>query len=181
MQGLRVPLIVADAGYGHSVSFQLALEARGWSYVMAVHPKEIARPVTAEPHQPDYGGLGPPTLPRYREAALPLTGLVEADTFPGGHLAAGQQRHGDLALRRARGATVGQGCHPHRPGTRRRPQPVERGSAVADPAHRTVRRSLRADRLLDEQPSCHHPESRSAAMRKCAGGSSTTTASSNTA
>ncbi len=28
--------------------------------------KEVAHPENALPHQPDYGGLGPPTLPRYR-------------------------------------------------------------------------------------------------------------------
>ncbi|MET9987715.1 IS701 family transposase [Streptomyces rochei] len=80
-QGLVVPVIVADAGYGRSVSFRIALEERGWSYVMAVDPKEIARPVTAEPHQPDYGGLGPPTLPRYREPARPLPDLIETGTL----------------------------------------------------------------------------------------------------
>ncbi|GGV22411.1 hypothetical protein GCM10010260_73400 [Streptomyces filipinensis] len=52
-------MIVADAGYGRSVSFRLALEERGWSYVMAVDPKEIARPADAEPYQPAYGGLWP--------------------------------------------------------------------------------------------------------------------------
>ncbi|NSC25182.1 IS701 family transposase [Streptomyces albus subsp. chlorinus] len=79
-QGLAVPVLVADAGYGRSVAFRLALEERGWSYVMAVDPREIARPATAEPHQPEYGGLGPPTLPRYREAPRPLTGFVDAGT-----------------------------------------------------------------------------------------------------
>ncbi|MFE7779448.1 IS701 family transposase [Streptomyces sp. NPDC057445] len=79
-QGLVVPVIVADAGYGRSVSFRLALEERRWSYVMAVDPKEIARPATAEPSQPAYGGLGPPTLPRYREPARPLPDLIDADT-----------------------------------------------------------------------------------------------------
>lgn len=76
----RVPVIVADAGYGRSVSFRLALEERGWSYVMAVDPKEVARPVAAEPFQPAYGGLGPPTLPRYREAAQSLPSFIDADT-----------------------------------------------------------------------------------------------------
>ncbi|MEW2276019.1 IS701 family transposase, partial [Streptomyces griseofuscus] len=80
-QGLAVPVIVADAGYGRSVSFRLALEERGWSYVMAVDPKEIARPAHAQPYQPAYGGLGPPTLPRYREAARPLPGLAAAAVF----------------------------------------------------------------------------------------------------
>ncbi|MCL6667468.1 IS701 family transposase [Streptomyces panaciradicis] len=74
-----VPVIVADAGYGRSVSFRLALEERGWSYVMAVEPKEIARPANAIPYLPPYQGLGPPTLPRYREPARPLHQLVDAD------------------------------------------------------------------------------------------------------
>ncbi len=48
----QVPVIVADAGYGRSVAFRLALEERGWSYVMAVDPKEV-------PH-----GLPPPSRSR---------------------------------------------------------------------------------------------------------------------
>ncbi|MFC8295381.1 IS701 family transposase [Streptomyces sp. NPDC057242] len=79
-QGLAVPVIVADAGYGRSVSFRLALEERGWSYVMAVDPKEVARPAAAEPFQPAYGGLGPPMLPRYRKPARPLTSFITSDT-----------------------------------------------------------------------------------------------------
>ncbi|MER5397925.1 IS701 family transposase [Streptomyces sp. NPDC002599] len=77
---LAVPVIVADAGYGRSVWFRIALEGRGWSYVMAVDPKEVARPAHAKPHQPAYGGLGPPTRPRYREAPRPLRTFVTADT-----------------------------------------------------------------------------------------------------
>ncbi|MGW2447870.1 IS701 family transposase [Streptomyces sp. NPDC001675] len=79
-QGLTVPVIVADASYGRSVSFRLALEERGWSYVMAVDPKEIARPATAEPSQPAYGGLGPSTLPRHRQAPRPLPDLIDDAT-----------------------------------------------------------------------------------------------------
>ncbi|MEU7277732.1 IS701 family transposase [Streptomyces sp. NPDC045431] len=79
-QGLTVPVIVADSGYGRSVSFRLALEERGWSYVMAVDSKEVARPAAAEPYQPAYGGLGPPTLPRYRGPAQPLTTFITSDT-----------------------------------------------------------------------------------------------------
>ncbi|MER5546240.1 transposase [Streptomyces sp. NPDC002589] len=77
---LAVPVIVADAGYGRSVSFRLALEERGWSYVVAVDPKEIARPADAEPYHPAYGGLGPPTLPRYRDRPRSLPGLVDDAT-----------------------------------------------------------------------------------------------------
>ncbi|MET9515846.1 transposase [Streptomyces sp. NPDC002994] len=68
---------VDDAGYGHSVSFRLAPEERGWSYVMAVDPKEITRPASAEPYQPVYGGPGPPTRPRYRETARPLPAFID--------------------------------------------------------------------------------------------------------
>ncbi|MEU5902577.1 MULTISPECIES: IS701 family transposase [unclassified Streptomyces] len=80
-QGLQVPVLVADAGYGRSVSFRLALRDRGWSYVLAVEAKEIARPSAAEPHRPDYGGLGPPTLPRYRTRPQPLSGLSRTARF----------------------------------------------------------------------------------------------------
>ncbi|GGV22165.1 hypothetical protein GCM10010260_72990 [Streptomyces filipinensis] len=51
-QGLAVPVTVADAGHGRSVSFRLTLEEHGWTYVMAVDPKENARPADAEPCQP---------------------------------------------------------------------------------------------------------------------------------
>ncbi|ELS58963.1 putative transposase [Streptomyces viridochromogenes Tue57] len=63
--------------YGRSVAFRLALEDRGWSYVTAVAPKEIAGPADAEPYQPAYGSLGPPTLPRHRQAPRPVPRPVE--------------------------------------------------------------------------------------------------------
>ncbi|MEU3823385.1 hypothetical protein AB0E74_27780 [Streptomyces sp. NPDC030392] len=47
---------------------------------MVVDPKEVASPAAAEPFQPAYGGLGPPTLPRYREPARPPTSFVTPDT-----------------------------------------------------------------------------------------------------
>ncbi|MFF4029592.1 IS701 family transposase [Streptomyces sviceus] len=75
-----VPVIVADCGYGRSVCFRLALEERGWSYIVAVEPKEIARPAGAKPELPPYQGWGPPTLPRYREPARPLHQLIDAHT-----------------------------------------------------------------------------------------------------
>jgi SRSO17 transposase len=63
---LEAPVVVADAGYGVSTPFRLGLQERGLSYVLALQGKEVAHPEEAEPHQPAYGGLGPPTLPRYR-------------------------------------------------------------------------------------------------------------------
>jgi SRSO17 transposase len=63
---LEAPVVVADAGYGVSTPFRLGLEQRGLAYVLALTGKEVAHPEDAEPHRPAYGGLGPPTLPRYR-------------------------------------------------------------------------------------------------------------------
>jgi SRSO17 transposase len=63
---LKAPVVVADAGYGVSTPFRLGLQERGLSYVLALNGKEVAHPEDVEPHQPAYGGLGPPTLPRYR-------------------------------------------------------------------------------------------------------------------
>ncbi len=74
-------MLVADAGYGRSVSFRLALRDRGWSYVLAVEAKEVARPLAAEPHRPGYGGLGPPALPCCRTRPRPLSDLVQAARF----------------------------------------------------------------------------------------------------
>jgi SRSO17 transposase len=64
--GFAPPVVVADAGYGASTPFRLALEERDLSYVLALTGKEVAHEEAAEPHRPAYGGLGPPTLPRYR-------------------------------------------------------------------------------------------------------------------
>jgi SRSO17 transposase len=64
--GFTPPAVVADAGYGTSTPFRLALEERNLPYVLAVTGKEVAHEEAAEPHRPAYGGLGPPTLPRYR-------------------------------------------------------------------------------------------------------------------
>ncbi|MFF8717292.1 transposase [Streptomyces sp. NPDC015184] len=118
-QGPTVPVIMADAGYGRSISFRLSIEERGWSYVMAVDPKEIARPAAAKPCQPAYGGLGPPTLPRYREPGL-APDLVH--------------HHGHL-VRTSRLAAGQQGMddEPARQHTHRRPGPVGEDAL----AHRT--------------------------------------------
>uniref|UniRef100_UPI0035A23895 transposase n=1 Tax=Streptomyces rishiriensis TaxID=68264 RepID=UPI0035A23895 len=62
------------------VCFRLVLEERGWSYIVAVEPKEIARPAGAKPELPPYQGRGPPTLPRYREPARPLHQRIDAHT-----------------------------------------------------------------------------------------------------
>ncbi|WP_221362344.1 IS701 family transposase, partial [Streptomyces beigongshangae] len=73
---LQAPVIVADAGYGVSTPFRLGLQERGLSYVLALQGQKVAHPEDAEPHQPAYGGLGPPTLPRYRTPPRALSILA---------------------------------------------------------------------------------------------------------
>ncbi|MFE2071215.1 IS701 family transposase [Streptomyces sp. NPDC059467] len=83
-QQLKAPVVVADAGYGVSTPFRLGLEARGLAYVLALTGKEVAHPEEAEPHRPAYGGLGPPTLPRYRTPSQALArhaARIPADTL----------------------------------------------------------------------------------------------------
>ncbi|MFD6826148.1 transposase, partial [Streptomyces sp. NPDC060085] len=56
--------------------FPLGLQERGLSYVLALNGKEVAHPEEAEPHRPAYGGLGPPTLPRYRTRPRAISALA---------------------------------------------------------------------------------------------------------
>ncbi|MFE4455408.1 transposase [Streptomyces sp. NPDC056796] len=70
---VKAPVVVADAGYGVSTPFRHSLEERALSYVLALTGKEVAHELDIEPHQPDYGGLGPPTLARYRTTPRALT------------------------------------------------------------------------------------------------------------
>jgi hypothetical protein len=57
-----------------------ALEAYGAgrepSSDLALTGKEVAHPENARPHQPAYGGLGPPTLPRYRTPSRAVSVLA---------------------------------------------------------------------------------------------------------
>ncbi|MFD8394767.1 transposase [Streptomyces sp. NPDC059680] len=46
---LTVVVVVADAGYGVSTPFRLALEERGLAYVLALTGKEVAHPPTQPP------------------------------------------------------------------------------------------------------------------------------------
>jgi SRSO17 transposase len=62
-----------------SVSSRLGLEKRGLACVLALTGKEVAHSEDAEPHRPAHGGLGPPTLPRYRTPPRAVSALaVEA-------------------------------------------------------------------------------------------------------
>ncbi|SFT31413.1 hypothetical protein SAMN04487982_11949 [Streptomyces sp. ok210] len=65
-----------ECGLRPQVSFRITLEERGWSYVMTVDPEEIARPVTAGPHQPDYSGLSRRHCPATASPPEPLRDLI---------------------------------------------------------------------------------------------------------
>ncbi len=77
------PVVVTDAGYGDSTTFRLELEARGWDYVAAVKATTSACPHDAVPATVAYGGLGRPSVPRYRARPLSLRQLAiaSADTI----------------------------------------------------------------------------------------------------
>ena len=72
------PVVVADAGYGEGPGFRLELDRRGWRYVIAVKGATSARPRGAVPAAWPYGGLGRPSVPRYRTAPVSLRQLAIA-------------------------------------------------------------------------------------------------------
>jgi SRSO17 transposase len=72
------PVVVADAGYGEGADFRLGLADRGWRYVIAVKGATSARPHDAVPATMAYGGLGRPSVPRYRTAPVSLRQLAIA-------------------------------------------------------------------------------------------------------
>ena len=72
------PVVVASAGYGESTAFRVELGARDWRYVIAVKPTVSARPREDVPEALAYGGLGRPSVPRYRTAPVTLRQLAIA-------------------------------------------------------------------------------------------------------
>ena len=72
------PVVAADAGYGDNALFRGELAARGWRYVLAVKGTVSARPHDAAPATMAYGGMGRPSVPRYRTAPLSLRQLAIA-------------------------------------------------------------------------------------------------------
>ena len=72
------PVVVADAGYGEGADFRLGLADRGWRYVIAVKGSTSARPHDAVPEAMAYGGIGRPSVPRYRTAPVSLRQLAIA-------------------------------------------------------------------------------------------------------
>jgi SRSO17 transposase len=77
------PVVVADAGYGEGADFRLELADRGWRSVIAVKGTTSARPHDAVPRALAYGGMGRPSVPRYRTAPASLRQLAiaHADTI----------------------------------------------------------------------------------------------------
>jgi SRSO17 transposase len=77
------PVVVADAGYGEGAAFRLELADRGWRYVIAVKGTTSARPHDAVPQALAYGGMGRPSVPRYRTSPVSLRqlALASADTI----------------------------------------------------------------------------------------------------
>jgi len=90
------PVVVADAGYGDNALFRGGLTARGWRYVVAVKGTVSARPHGAVPEAITYGGLGRPSVPRYRTAPLSLRQLAIAHA---GQIQPVTWRHGTRATR----------------------------------------------------------------------------------
>ena len=72
------PVVVADAGYGEGADFRLGLADRGWRYVIAVKGTTSGRPRGAVPEAMAYGGIGRPSVPRYRTAPASLRQLAIA-------------------------------------------------------------------------------------------------------
>lgn len=71
--------VVADAGYGESTKFRLALSERGIGYVVAVKAATTAHPSDAVPATPTHTpGRGRPPAPRYPDAPVSLKDLVLA-------------------------------------------------------------------------------------------------------
>ncbi len=76
--GGKRPVVAADAGYGDDTAFRLGLTGRGWQYVLAVKGTTSAYPRDAVPETMAYGGLGRPSVPRYRAQPLNLRQLAIA-------------------------------------------------------------------------------------------------------
>jgi SRSO17 transposase len=67
-QGLRPPLLAADAGYGDNSQFRAALDERDIDYIMQVKGDALAHVATAKPVARVWSGRGRPptrTAPRY--------------------------------------------------------------------------------------------------------------------
>ena len=76
--GLAGRPVVADAGYGDTTEFRLALDQRGLPYVLAVKGTTSAYPADTVPVTPPDSGRGRPPTPRYRDDPTNLAALALA-------------------------------------------------------------------------------------------------------
>jgi SRSO17 transposase len=71
-EGLRPPVVVADAGYGNNADFRAGITARGSAYVCQVEGDLTAHTAEAIPEVKPYSGRGRHPQPRYRTRPLGL-------------------------------------------------------------------------------------------------------------
>ncbi|GAA2640673.1 hypothetical protein GCM10009863_67330 [Streptomyces axinellae] len=126
---------------------------------MAVEAKEIAQSSSAEPVQAACGGLGPPTLPRYRRAPRPLTEFIDGSTV----FEEVAWRQGSKGTMTSHFAVVE--VRPAGKEARRTAQEAaggrnrwDGGAAPADASGRTATGRGCADRLLGDRSAGHHPD-----------------------
>src|SRR4051812_11489536 len=62
---LAPPVVAADAGYGDNADFRNGVDARGWSYIVAVNGGPTPLPAPAGPPGKAYSRRGPPPPPRH--------------------------------------------------------------------------------------------------------------------
>lgn len=74
--GVRVPLALADAGYGDRFEFRVGLEERGLSYVVGVTSTMTAHPAHARRVTAPYTGRGRRPVPAYPDKPLSLAELA---------------------------------------------------------------------------------------------------------
>ncbi|MEV4943084.1 transposase [Streptomyces zaomyceticus] len=95
--GLRPAVPVADTGYGANADFRHGLNERGLAWVLQAKGEMTTHGQDAVPHQPEYGGLGPRPLPRYRTRPVSLREHI---------LAAGRGRGRTVTWRKGSKAAV---------------------------------------------------------------------------
>jgi SRSO17 transposase len=76
--GVRVPLALADAGYGDCFEFRLGLAQRAMSYVVGVTGTITAHPADARRVTAPWSGRGRRPVPAYPDKPLSLTALAAA-------------------------------------------------------------------------------------------------------
>ena len=145
--GGRRPVVVADAGYGEGADFRPGLADRGWRYVIAVKGTTSARPHDAAPATMAYGGIGRPSVPRYRTAPVSLRQLAIAHA---GQVQPVTWRQGTKATQGNPGAAM-TSCFAAirvRPASRRIPRAADGSLPGLLAAGRMAPRGQRAHRLL---------------------------------